>query len=187
MTDVVTAAPMNMGTRLEWDDESKKYNVNVDDLINRIVALEAKTNYDPTEIFVREDGKVGLKGNQSLEFTEQWDLQKGVPQRGFSIFHGFGFVRGVPRNIYSTDYKQPAALQLSDYMDGNNRPDQDWTGWQIANDSEVTQFIAEESYGLDNPANVWVRQNASGINEDPSLGVYHEDRWTDWVRVSNVA
>ena len=45
----------------------------------------------------------------------------------------------------------------------------------------------EEYFGSDNPANVWVRQNTSGINEDPSLGVYHEDRWTDWVRVSNVA
>ena len=91
MTDVKVVAPMNMGTRLEWDEDSKQYNVNVDDLIKRI------------------------------------------------------------------------------------------------NASEVTQFIAEENFGSDNPANVWVRQNTSGLNVDPSLGVYHEDKWTDWVRVSNVA
>ena len=92
MTDVKVVAPMNMGTRLEWDEDSKQCNVNVD-----------------------------------------------------------------------------------------------WTGWQIANASEVTQFIVEENFGSDNPANVWVRQNTSGLNVDPSLGVYHEDKWTYWVRVSNVA
>ena len=36
MTDVKVVAPMNMGTRLVWDEVSKKYNVDVDDLINRI-------------------------------------------------------------------------------------------------------------------------------------------------------
>ena len=39
MTDVKVVAPMNMGTRLVWDEVSKKYNVDVDDLINGIDAL----------------------------------------------------------------------------------------------------------------------------------------------------
>ena len=41
MTDVKVVAPMNMGTRLVWDEASKKYNVDVDDLIKRIDALDS--------------------------------------------------------------------------------------------------------------------------------------------------
>lgn len=42
MTDVKVVAPANMGERLDWDAQSKKYNVNVDDLENRLHALENK-------------------------------------------------------------------------------------------------------------------------------------------------
>ena len=41
MTDVKVVAPMNMGTRLVWDGASKKYNVDVDDLIKRIDTLDS--------------------------------------------------------------------------------------------------------------------------------------------------
>ena len=44
MTDVKVVAPMNMGTRLVWDEVSKKYNVDVDDLINGIDALKSVSN-----------------------------------------------------------------------------------------------------------------------------------------------
>lgn len=42
MTDVKVVAPMNMGERLDWDAQTKKYNVNVDDLEKRLHALENK-------------------------------------------------------------------------------------------------------------------------------------------------
>lgn len=188
MTDVKVVAPANMGERLDWDAQNKKYNVNVSDLIKRIEALEAKTNFDPSEFYTRDDGKVALSANKSLEFTDQWDLQKGVPQRGFSVFHGNGFIKGVPRDIYSTAYKQQAALTLQEYMDGVNRPVQDWTGWQIANGSEITQFIMEESLAGSHPVNVWCRQNANGIDiNNPENGAIDVNAWSDWVRLTNIA
>lgn len=42
MTDVNVVAPINMGERLEWDAQSKKYKVNVDDLVKRLHTLENK-------------------------------------------------------------------------------------------------------------------------------------------------
>lgn len=42
MTDVKVVAPANMGERLDWDAQTKKYNVNVDDLEKRLHALENK-------------------------------------------------------------------------------------------------------------------------------------------------
>ena len=41
MTDVKVVAPTNMGTRLVWDEVSKKYNVDVDDLVKRIDTLDS--------------------------------------------------------------------------------------------------------------------------------------------------
>ena len=110
------------------------------------------------------------KEDGSIKFDSSSDLNRAIPKYGFRIMHGFGYVRGVPRNIYSTAYRQPAALSLSEYSGVSNggnvgvdRPVQDWTGWQIANNSEVVQFIQEEAITLAHPVNVWCRINAYGL------------------------
>ena len=183
MADVKVVAPMNMGERLDWDAQNKKYNVNVSDILqtltahgNRLNALEGK-----------EDGSIG--------FNSSSDLNKAIPRYGFSIMHGFGYVRGVPCNIYSKVHRQSAALSLDEYSadkdgdfergKGRNNQYQDWTGWQIANNSEVVQFIQEEA---NNIANVWCRINSDGlslVNGVPTIR--NADSWTDWIRVTNVA
>ena len=186
MTDVKVVAPMNMGERLEWDAQEKKYNVNVSDILQTLTAHDKRLN----ALEGKEDG--------SIKFDSSSDLNQAIPKYGFSIMHGFGYVRGVPRNIYSTVYKQPAALSLSEYsgaFSGNpndgagvNRPNQDWTGWQIANTSEVVQFIQEEYGGNAHPVNVWCRINADGlVKRDGQVVIANANAWTDWVRVTNVA
>ena len=114
--------------------------------------------------------------------------------------YGFGYVRGVPRNIYYTGYKQPAALSLEEYsadINGNfeinkgiDRPLQDWTGWQIATTTEVVQFIQEE-YGVlqhVHPVHVWCRINTGGLYLRAGVPtIRNSERWTDWVRVTNIA
>ncbi len=54
MTDLNVVAPMNMGERLDFNAENKRYNVNVDDLIKRIEALEISKNAQAEKITVIE-------------------------------------------------------------------------------------------------------------------------------------
>lgn len=61
MTDVKVVAPANMGERLDWDAQSKKYNVNVDDLQNQINQIKNRLN---------ETCKVAVK-NVSADYTIQ--------------------------------------------------------------------------------------------------------------------
>ena len=186
MTDVKVVAPANMGERLDWDAQTKKYNVNVSDILQTLTAHDKRLN----ALEGKEDG--------SIKFDSSSDLNQAIPKYGFSIMHGFGYVRGVPRNIYSKAYKQPAALSLAEYSGafngdpntdaGINRPRQDWTGWQIANTSEVVQFIQEESFGSEHPVNIWCRVNTDGLIErDGQVVIVNADAWTDWVRIANIA
>lgn len=186
MTGVKVVAPANMGERLEYNAQTKKYDVNVSDILQTLTAHDKRLN------------ALEGKENGSIKFDSSSDLNQAIPKYGFSIMHGFGYVRGVPRNIYSTAYKQPAALSLSEYSGaasgspnddvGIDRPNQDWTGWQIANTSEIVQFIQEEFRGSSHPVNIWCRINAGGLIErDGQVVIANADAWTDWVRVTNIA
>ena len=84
--DVRVISPSNTSERLNWNENSKKYDVNVSDILQTLVTHDARLNV----LEGKEDG--------SIEFNTSSDLNQAIPKYGFSIMHGFGYVHGVQRN-----------------------------------------------------------------------------------------
>ena len=60
MTDIKVVAPINMGSRLVYNEQEKRYNVDVDDLISRIEKLEEVKPTTIVQNFLKDNLLVGM-------------------------------------------------------------------------------------------------------------------------------
>ena len=60
MTDVKVVAPINMGSRLVYNEEEKRYNIDVNDLISRIEKLEEAKPTTIVQNFLKDNLLVGM-------------------------------------------------------------------------------------------------------------------------------
>lgn len=87
---------------------------------------------------------------------------------------------GVPVALDKTDVETSNAVNAkSDAVEGIEL---DFNGWQIATDSEVTQYIYTRVEG--GKQSGWVRSNESGMNEDGTLK--NPNDWGKWVYELNL-
>lgn len=87
---------------------------------------------------------------------------------------------GVPVALDKTDVETSNAVNTkSDAVEGIEL---DFNGWQIATDSEVTQYIYTRVEG--GKQSGWVRSNESGMNEDGTLK--NPNDWGKWVYELNL-
>lgn len=87
---------------------------------------------------------------------------------------------GVPVALDKTDVETSNAVNAkTDAVEGIEL---DFNGWQIATDSEVTQYIYTRVVG--GKQSGWVRSNDSGMNEDGTLK--NPNDWGKWVYELNL-
>ena len=175
-----------MGERLEYNAQTKKYDVNVDDLLAEIKKLKENQYVNtspsidtPNEYFNLDTDLTGLGmkvfyGNIAVNFP---DNKLPVP---FIIQHGTGkkmpypvFVKGSPIkavNTVNSGEFVTAGYTAEDFV---GYQDYDFTGYQFGTPVEVVQVIFHQSQ-------TFTRTNDSGMRLDGSI--VDQNAWGKWLK-----
>lgn len=202
MSDVNVVAPMNMGERLDWDAQQKKYNVNVKDLLKEISDLKKEVQQlkdnetvnitpsidDPVEYFNLDTDLTGLGmkvffGNIGVmnDPDNADSLLKAQMQAGFALQQGSGkrikfptFVKGFPPKTvpYYASGETTQAAYELNQFVGNQN--YDFTGYQFATPVEIVQVIYHGSQMM-------IRTNDSGMRNDGSI--VNTNAWGVWRKI----
>ena len=194
MTDVKVVAPANMGERLEYNAQTKKYDVNVDDLLAEIKKLkenqyvDTSPSIDTPYTYLNLDtdltglgmkvfyGSIIVANNP--ETAADWILNDIA--RGSAIQNGSGktipaptFVKGAPKKQIETVASGVAVdpgYELSDF-EGNQA--YDFTGYQFGTPVEIVQVFFHQSQ-------TFTRTNDSGMRLDGSI--VNPNAWGKWLK-----
>lgn len=191
---VTVVHPDNMGMRLEYNDQTKKYDVNVDDLLDEIKKLKESQYIDttpsidtPHTYFNLDTDLTGLGMKvfygdiivvNNPETAGGWFLD--VIVKGSSIQNGSGksipvptFVKGAPKKQIDTVDSGTfveAGYELSDF-EGNQG--YDFTGYQFGTPVEIVQVLFHQSQ-------TYTRTNDSGMRLDGSI--VDTNAWRPWLK-----
>lgn len=191
MTDVKVVAPANMGERLDWDAQTKKYDVNVDDLLAEIKKLKENQYVDtspsidtPNTYFNLDTDLTGLGmkvfyGNIVVANAPEENprfLEEVL--RGYVVQDGSGkripaptFVKGAPAkpiDLVNSGTEVDAGYELSDF-EGNQA--YDFTGYQFGTPVEIVQVLYHRSQ-------TFTRTNDAGMRLDGRL--VDTNAWGKW-------
>ena len=182
MADVKVVAPMNMGERLDWDAQTKKYDVNVDDLLAEIKKLKENQYVDTTPSIDTPNTyfnlDTDLTGLGMKVFYGNIEVNHENTPTSPIIQHGTGkalpypcFVKGMPAKAINTVEQggTSESAYSEDQFDGWQS--YDFTGYQFATPVEVVQVIYHMSQ-------TFVRTNDAGMRLDGSL--VNPDAWLNW-------
>lgn len=202
MSDVNVVAPMNMGERLDWDAQQKKYNVNVKDLLKEITDLKKEVQQlkdnetvnitpsidDPVQYFNLDTDLTGLGmkvffGNIAVmndpdtasdSFKTQMQLGYGIQQGSNKRIKYPTFVKGFPPKAvpYYASGETTQAAYELNQFVGNQN--YDFTGYQFATPVEIVQVVYHESQMM-------IRTNDSGMRNDGSI--VNTDAWGVWRKI----
>ncbi len=193
MNDLNLVAPMNMGNRLSYDEKEKRYNVNVDDLIKRIEALEKQAVLQPIDTSPKT-------GTNSADLITVFNLDTDIEGYGFKPFYGNirvndpsiregdtfsqnGDGKKIPYPTFVKGMSQVLPDAVGDgqtvaggYSTGDFKGLQsyDFTGYQIASAVEVVQFVIHGN-------GVLCRTNDAGMRADGKL--VDSTKWSWWKRL----
>lgn len=195
MSDIKVVAPMNMGKRLDWNDETKKYDVNVEDLLAEIKRLKENQNVDltpsiddPKEYFNLDTDLTGLgmkvfygdiavlnepdKAAQSVK--DAYAKGSGPRDGSGKIIKLPTYVKGMPKKptIFSQSGEMvDAGYEMSDF-EGNQW--YDFIGYQFATPVEIVQVFYHMSQ-------CYIRTNDAGMRLDGSF--VNPNGWNKWRKL----
>ncbi len=202
MTDVNVVSPMNMGERLDWDAKGKKYNVNVEDLLEEIGQLKQEIQQlkdnetigvtpsidDPEEYFNLDSDLTGLGmkvfyGNIMVmnDPDTATDTFKLYVQRGYIVQQGSGkkikvpaFIKGFPPKEVRSYSAGETTQSAYQIEDFQGNQDYDFTGYQFATPVEIVQVIYLQSQMM-------IRTNDAGMRNDGAL--VNTNGWGVWRKI----
>lgn len=175
MKQIRVVTPKDLGRGIKANGAKKKYEVDLTQMVdNKTVRVNEQGNLE----VIKE------KCVQVLDLNNLVDAENtgALKRLGSTCFYGnFGAADaqtaiGAPVDFGKLDVEKSRAITAKEDITSGQQLD--FSGFQIATDREVHQYIYSR-VGSDGKQSGWVRSNDSGMNDDGSLR--NPSDWGDWV------
>ena len=175
MKQIRVVTPKDLGRGIKANGAKKKYEVDLTQMVdNKTVRVNEQGNLE----VIKE------KCVQVLDLNNLVDAENtgALKRLGSTCFYGnFGAADaqtaiGAPVDFGKLDVEKSRAITAKEDITSGQQLD--FSGFQIATDREVHQYIYSR-VGSDGKQSGWVRSNDSGMNADGSLR--NPSDWGDWI------